>query len=271
MPAKPYSPSHIAAVAGGFTELRLSGAVKAMLVEALCAELDRLVPQMEAATLAVDEERKTLDDAARTRLNYNRTRELMIDRLDALESVGSAAVQGAIEHLESYLATVLQQAGEAAGRDRVATIKDRHLTQALSHLAPSESNEDDEPAPVVGAEAVIAPEQVVVGSGGGMLTEGALVSIAKSHAGMPVTLEAARELLDLYYMYVDQVESDIMDDARFGKDPSHLLEHINRMRTLMGLGWMRRMLRAAADEARERGYRRIDIEQIVNIDPFAEG
>ena len=30
MPAKPYSPSHIAAVAGGFTELRLSGAVKAM-------------------------------------------------------------------------------------------------------------------------------------------------------------------------------------------------------------------------------------------------
>ena len=96
MPAKPYSPSHIGAVAGGFTELRLSGAVKTMLVEALCAELDRLVPQMEAATLAVDEERKTLDDAARTRLNYNRTRELMIDRLDALESVGSAAVQGAI-------------------------------------------------------------------------------------------------------------------------------------------------------------------------------
>ena len=92
MPAKPYSPSHIGAVAGGFTELRLSGAVKTMLVEALCAELDRLVPQMEAATLAVDEERKTLDDAARTRLNYNRTRELMIDRLDALESVGSAAV-----------------------------------------------------------------------------------------------------------------------------------------------------------------------------------
>ena len=124
---------------------------------------------------------------------------------------------------------------------------------------------------MLGAEAVIAAETVVVGSGGGMLTEGALVSIAKSHAGMPVTLEAARELLDLYYMYVDQVEAEIMDEARFGRDPSHLLEHINRMRTLMGLGWMRRMLRAAADEARERGYRRIDIEQIVNIDPFAEG
>ena len=270
MPAKPYSPSHIGAVAGGFTELRLSGAVKTMLVEALCAELNRLVPQMEAATLAVDEERKTLDDAARTRLNYNRTRELMIDRLDALESVGSAAVQGAIEHLESYLSTLLQQAGQAAERDRVATIKDRHLEHALGALAPADSD-DDAPPPVMGAEAVIAAEPVVVGSGGGMLTEGALVSIAKSHAGMPVTLEAARELLDLYYMYVDQVEAEIMDEARFGRDPSHLLEHINRMRTLMGLGWMRRMLRAAADEARERGYRRIDIEQIVNIDPFAEG
>ena len=58
-----------------------------------------------------------------------------------------------------------------------------------------------------------------------------------------------------------------MDEAR-SEGPSHLLEHINRMRTLMGLGWMRRMLRAAADEARERGYRRIDIEQIVNIDPL---
>jgi len=165
---------------------------------------------------------------------------------------------------------VLQHAGQAAENARVATIKDRHLTQALERLGPSEA-EEDAPQPIVGAEAVIEAEPLVVGSGGGLLTEGALVSIAKSHAGMPVTLEAARELLDLYYMYVDQVEAEIMDEARFGRDPSHLLEHINRMRTLMGLGWMRRMLRAAADDARERGYRRIDIEQIVNIDPFAEG
>ena len=90
-------------------------------------------------------------------------------------------------------------------------------------------------------------------------------------------IEALLDAIDVEYRVlktakdVDQVEAEIMDEARFGKDPSHLLEHINRMRTLMGLGWMRRMLRAAADEARERGYRRIDIEQIVNIDPFAEG
>ena len=39
MPAKPYSPSHIAAVAGGFTELRLSGSVKGMLVEMRSGEV----------------------------------------------------------------------------------------------------------------------------------------------------------------------------------------------------------------------------------------
>ena len=33
---------------------------------------------------------------------------------------------------------------------------------------------------------------------------------------------------------------------------------------------MRSMLIKAATNARERGYKRIDIEQIVNIDPFDE-
>jgi hypothetical protein len=148
-------------------------------------------------------------------------------------------------------------------------VKERHLEAALTATAPVASDEASH-APVLGAEAVVEPEPLVVGSGGGMLTEGGLLSIAKSHAGMPVTLEAARELLDLYYMYVDQVEQDIMDEARYGKNPAAILEALGRMRSLMGLGWMRRMLRAAADDARERGYKRIDIEQIVNIDPFAE-
>ena len=60
--------------------MRIAGAVKDSLVDLVCEELDRLVPLMEAATLDNDAERKTLDDAQRTRLNYNRTRELMIDR-----------------------------------------------------------------------------------------------------------------------------------------------------------------------------------------------
>ena len=95
MVAKPYSSSHIAAVSSHFTTMRLSGDVKERLVNLLCEELDRLVPRMEDETLTQDPERKTLDDPRRSRLNYNRTRELMIDRIKNVDSVGSAAVQAA--------------------------------------------------------------------------------------------------------------------------------------------------------------------------------
>ena len=40
------------------------------------------------------------------------------------------------------------------------------------------------------------------------------------------------------------------------------------MKTLMSLGWMRNMLAKASHVAREAGLKRIDEEQIVQIDPF---
>ena len=135
MPAKPYSSGHIGAVAANYTQMRISGAVKQQLVELLCEELDRLVPQMESETLAQDPERKTLDDPNRTRLNYNRTRELMIDRISNIESVGSAAVQAGIEHTEQHLAKILKHAEAAADKDRVGTIKPRHLEIAVSQVS----------------------------------------------------------------------------------------------------------------------------------------
>ena len=101
--AKPYAPSHIASYASSFTEMRLSGAVKESLVTMLCDEIERLVPEMEAATLAATPDKKTLDDTNRTPLNYNRTRELMIEEIGDLDSVGSQAVQAAVIHLEDYL------------------------------------------------------------------------------------------------------------------------------------------------------------------------
>ena len=131
MPAKRYAPSHIGSVASTFTTMRISGAVKESLVGLVCSELDSLVPSMEQATLENDPERKTLDDSNRTRLNYNRTRELMIDRLEQVESVGSAAVQGGIEYIEKFLARLMRNCEEAASRDRVSTIKPRHLQLAI--------------------------------------------------------------------------------------------------------------------------------------------
>jgi hypothetical protein len=97
--------------------MRLAGAVKEQLVEMLVAEIERMVPMMESATLAATPDKKTLDDTNRTRLNYNRTRELMIERLSDLESVGSEAVQAGIEHLESFLRRTLNTAEMAASKE----------------------------------------------------------------------------------------------------------------------------------------------------------
>jgi len=260
--AKPYSTGHIGAVASNYTEMRLAGAVKEQLVDLVCKELARYVPEMEAATLSQDPERKTLDDPFRTRLNYNRTRELMIDEIDAVESVGSAAVQAGISHIEKHLSTVIKHAEVAAEKDRVATIKPRHLEIAITGMNIVLDSEDE------GHQEVAQTEDFVVSQGGGILTESSLLSLAKTHAKMPVTKDAIDELLETYYMVVEQLESDIRSNAQFGGNPVHFIESISKMKTLMSLGWMRSMLSKAAETARERGYKRIDVEQIVHLDPF---
>tara|TARA_B100000900_G_scaffold411442_1_gene431143 strand:- start:221 stop:1024 length:804 start_codon:yes stop_codon:yes gene_type:complete len=262
MPAKPYSSGHIGAVAANYTQMRISGAVKQQLVELLCEELDRLVPQMESETLAQDPERKTLDDPNRTRLNYNRTRELMIDRITNIESVGSAAVQAGIEHTEQHLAKILKHAEAAAEKDRVGTIKPRHLEIAVSGMGLGSEEDAGE------LDVVEETETLVVGQGGGVLTRSSLLSLARTHAKMPVTDDAVEELIDTYYMVVEKLEGDIRAHAQLGGNPVQFIESINRMKTLMSLGWMRSMLVRAATNARERGYKRIDIEQIVHLDPY---
>ena len=261
MGAKPYSTGHIAAVASNYTDMRLSGAVKEKLVLLLCEELDRLVPQMESETLAQDPERKTLDDPNKTRLNYNRTRELMIDRISQIDSVGSAAVQAAIEHIEKHLANIIKHSEAAAEKDRVATIKPRHLDIATSGMGLDEDDEDSN-------EVVEETETMTVGQGGGVLTRSSLMSLARTHAKMPVTDDALEELIEIYYMVVERLEKDIRTHAQLGGNPVQFIESIGRMQTLMSLGWMRSMLIKAATNAREKGYKKIDIEQIVHLDPY---
>ena len=262
--AKPYSTGHIGAVASNFTEMRLAGAVKEQLVELACAEIRRFVPEMEAATLSQDPERKTLDDPFRTRLNYNRTRELMIDEIKAVESVGSAAVQAGISQVETYLSKLVYHAEVAAEKDRVATIKPRHLEMAVAGMDMSSDSDDED-----SFSEVAQTEEFVISQGGGILTESSLLSLAKTHAKMPVTKDAVEELIETYYMVVEQLESDIRSNTQFGGNPVHFIESITKLQTLMSLGWMRAMLSKAAENARERGYKRIDVDQIVHLDPFA--
>ena len=59
----------------------------------------------------------------------------MIERLGELESVGSEAVQAGIEH-SNHLKKVLHAAESAASKDRVNTIKPRHLSAVT--VAPAE-------------------------------------------------------------------------------------------------------------------------------------
>ena len=259
--AKPYSTSHIGFVSSGFTDMRLSGAVKEQLVEMLVSEIDRMVPAMEEATLSATPDKKTLDDTNRTRLNYNRTRELMIERLSSLESVGSEAVQAGIEHLETYLKKVLHAAESAAAKDRVNTIKPRHI-ESISTV--QESSEGDENVVEIEIQEDILEGQI----SGSALTPAVVRKMAKSFAGMPVTDGAIEELMMWYYEVVDETGQNIREHAQLGSNPAAFIDAIDKMKDLMMLGWIRRMLVKAGEDAEERGYKRIDVEQLIHLDPF---
>ena len=257
--AKPYSTSHIGFVSSGFTDMRLSGAVKEKLVEMLIAEIDKMVPAMESATLSATPDKKTLDDTNRTRLNYNRTRELMIERLTDLESVGSEAVQAGIEHLETYLKKVLDSAESAAAKDRVNTIKPRHISQIKT------PQENEESTQIIEEE----DEDILDGQiSGSALTPSVIRKMSRSFAGMSVTDAAIEELLLWYYEVVDEVGQNIREHAQLGSNPAAFIDAIDKMKDLMMLGWIRRMLVRAAESAEDRGYKKIDIEQLIHLDPF---
>ena len=240
--------------------------VKEELVKLMLQELDRLVPAMEDETLDKDPERKTLDDPERTRLNYNRTRELMIDRINRLDSVGSAAVQRGIDHLESYLSTTIRAASEAAAMDRVGTIKPRHLEKVARLQGHGVDIEAALPQQPVEEYDQLSESLTDAGSA---LTPTSLRRMARTFAGMPVTDAALEELLALYYDVVEQTEAGIRESIVLGNSAEGFIQRLSEMKTLMELGWMRRMLKRSGEHAAERGYKRVDIEQVVHLDPFA--
>ena len=184
----------------------------------------------------------------------------MIDRIEHVESVGSAAVQGGIEHLEKFLARIIRHCEEAATRDRVSTIKPRHLEIALHSMGKGNSPDADDEEQ--------HEEQGIEVQGGGIITITHVKSMSRTHAKMAITDDAAEDLLMTYGDMVSELENDIRQHANLGRDPMYFIDSVNRLSALMAFGWIRRMLIKAADNARERGYSRIDIEQIVHIDPF---
>ena len=149
----------------------------------------------------------------------------------------------------------------AASKDRVSTIKPRHLQSAAP--TPTTDSEGQEDAEVEVEEDVL--EGQVSGSA---LTPMALRKMARSFAGMPITDAAVEELLLWYYEVVDETGQNIREHAQLGSNPAGFIDSLDKMKDLMMLGWIRRMLVRAGKDAEERGYKRIDVEQLINLDPF---
>ena len=103
---------------------------------------------------------------------------------------------------------------------------------------------------------------------GSALTPMALRKMARSIAGMPITDGAVEDLLLWYYDVVDETGQNIREHAQLGSNPAAFIDSLDKMKDLMMLGWIRRMLVRAGKDAQERGYKRIDVEQLIHLDPF---
>ena len=264
MCAKPWSPSHVAALASAYTDLRISGAVKQELVTLLVAKLNDVVPRMEQETLAQDSTRKTLDDPQRTRLGFSRTRGLMIERIDAVDSVSAAAVTAACEELEFYLRDVLRACETVCTNNSMGTIKPRHLEEALSNLGVSipDESQESESKPIMTTS---DPLESLVGGGSGVITPAMLRQMAKSFSGMKVENDALEELLELYYDEAGTIQHE-MKKSLTGGNPAEFAPQLEKLNELAKMGFLHRTLKLAEERAKASNSRSITIEHILSIE-----
>ena len=154
---------------------------------------------------------------------------------------------------------MLNSAESAAAKDRVNTIKPRHISQLKT------PQENEESTQIIEEE----DEDILDGQiSGSALTPSVIRKMSRSFAGMSVTDAAIEELLLWYYEVVDEVGQNIREHAQLGSNPAAFIDAIDKMKDLMMLGWIRRMLVRAAESAEDRGYKKIDIEQLIHLDPF---
>lgn len=266
--AKPWATSHIGDVASGVgIEKRISGDVKSKLVELLVTELQRLTSEMEDVTLSLEPQRKTLGDPNRTRLGFNRTRGLMIGAVKSLDSVGSAAVVAVNENLESYLLRILLAASDSADADKMNTIKNRHLETALNSFGGIH-NDAQKDRNIISDndhnDSKTNLDNTIVGV---VLTSSGIRSMAKNLAGMKIDEEALEDLLLVYYDHAADLQEDFQSNIRSGKT-SEIKLNFERAKSLMMLGWLRRMLIQAGDNAKSDGSTKIMLNHVIRINPW---
>ena len=269
--AKPWAPSHVSEVAKGMgIEKRISGDVKKTLVEMLNLELKKITINMEKETIMNDSERKTLADPERTRLSYSRTRGLMVDYIQELESVGSSAVVSANESLEEYLLMILSYASDSADSDKMNTIMKRHLESAITFLNEKETgsqnkNTEEELSNIHNFNQNIELSGNKMGQAN--LTKGNIRAMVRSIAGMKIEEDALEDLLLVYYDHAAHLQEEFQNIISKGSK-AELEINMERSRTLMMLGWLRRMLKQAAITANNDGSTKIMLKHVIRIDPW---
>ena len=260
--AKPWAPSHVSEVAKGLgIDHRISGEVKEKLVEILHLRLKEITKQMEEETLLNEPGKKTLSDPNRTRLGFSRTRGLMIEEIENVESVSSAAVVNANEILENYLKKYLLSAAEEANNENVGTIKIRHMnsTTISSHNSKKDETPLNENKDEISSLNVQKMET---------LSSMNIKNIMKQLSGKKLDNDAVDELLLLYYDYASDLEYNLQKNIRQGDLPS-IKQSFEKYEKLMMLGWMRRILKSASEKADNENSNSIKIEHIVAIDPWS--
>ena len=194
----------------------------------------------------------------------------MVDCIKNLDSVGSSAVVSANEYLEEYLLVVLSYASDSADSDRMNTIMKRHIEYALTQLNGNKKDllsreKTTELADIadVNGDAVF-PEK---GMGQNILTKGNIRTMARSIAGMKIEEDALEDLLLVYYDHAAQLQEDFQNIISNGSKVE-LEINMERSRTLMMLGWLRRMLKQAANNAKNNGSSKIMLRHVIRIDPW---
>ena len=261
MGAKPWSTSSVSSVASNYTDLRISGDVKELIVKLLVKKLDTLMSSLEEETLSKDPGRKTLDDPSRERLGFSRTRGLMLERITQLDSVGAAAVVRMNEDLEKYVENIIRASSKIASIERIGTIKIRHVEKYLNlegvnDISENKTIEEDD-----------ALEDTVNNLSGGIMTPSSLRQLSRSLAKMAVSDECLEELLLLYADYAAEQE-EALHGALMGSNPHQFHEAMKRLESLRQLGFLRRMLQKAGERAREDGSKKVEVNHVININPY---
>ena len=266
--AKPCATSHIGEVAKGIgIDKRISGDVKSKLVVLLSYELQRITSDMEEATISIDPERKTLGDPNRTRLGFNRTRGMMINNVKKLDSVGSAAVVSVNENLENYLLKLLLLASDNADQDKMNTIKPRHLDSALVSLNGDFEELGDNNDDILDKDNNLSKSDIDATFNGAILTTFNIKSMAKNLISMKIEEEALEDLLLVYYDHAAELQEDLQQNIHSGKFVEIEL-NFEKTKTFMMLGWLRRMLVKAEENAISSGSSKILINHVIRLDPW---